>query len=248
MSFNRLVRRFGDDLATAPYAAQVAELRRTATALAGRGVVLRADFARDWEYAHVLLRVAALAAELPLQRVVDFGGGNSILAYVLAQRGCDVTVLDSDAAVRAAVAQHAGVLGLHERLHAPPTAAPWPVAEASVDLCISISVFESLLRRERAAFFAEVRRALRDGGRLLMTFDYGVGARWISDPVVSRAGLAEDVVAASGLELVGPLPDEPDFDPEIGPPVKALVRTMDGHDWICAAYTFGALELRRLVR
>jgi hypothetical protein len=108
----------------------------------------------------------------------------------------------------------------------------------------AISVYESLLRPARAAFFAQCRRVLASGGSLLLTCDYGPEARFVGDAPASLEELAA-IVEASGLRLEGSLPAVPEFDPEIGPPIKALVRTADGYDVRAASYTFAALHLRR---
>ena len=78
-----------------------------------------------------------------------------------------------------------------------------------------------------------------------MTFDYGPGARLVGDPPVSLAEVREDLIRASGLELVGDALAEPRYDPELGPPVKVVVPTVDGLDSRVAEYTFGAVRLRR---
>jgi len=120
----------------------------------------------------------------------------------------------------------------------------WPLPAAGADVVVAVSVYESLLRPSRAGFFAECRRVLAPGGSLLLTCDYGAEARFVGDAPDSLAGLAA-IVRESGLELVGTMPEEPVFDPEIGPPIKALVRCPDGFDVRVASYTFAALHLRR---
>jgi SAM-dependent methyltransferase len=248
-SWNRLVARFADDLDRPAHAAAAAALAALAAGFAQCGVPLRSDHERTWEHAHVLVGVDRLlqarGADRPLPTLLDLGGGNSALAYVLAERGLPVTVLDVDQAVVAAVRRAAVVAGCVDRLHADVVACGrLPIVDAAVDVVVCVSVIEGVLRCDRPRFWAEVRRVLRPGGTVLLTFDYGPGARAVGDPPVDRGALARDLVVASGLELRGELPAEPVFGPD-GPPVRQVVPTVDGLGTRTVAYTFGALELRR---
>ncbi len=244
-AFNRVLVRFRDDLSRPEYRAQNEALAALVARVEARGLVLRHDFGRAWENAHVLIELERLHAERPLRRVLDVGGGGSPVAYLLAERGFEVVVLDVDRDVAERVNRNAEALGLADRLSAVHGGVgPFPLDADGFDVALSISVFEGILRRHRAAHFAELRRVLRPGGSLLMTFDFGPGARFVGDPPRTAAEVAEQIVAASGMQLAGEPLREPRYDPRIGPPVKALVPTVDGHDHVVAAYSFAALHLR----
>jgi len=245
MTFNRVLRRFRDDLSRPEYRAQLDALDATVARLRARGIAVRLDAGREWENAHVLLELERLRAERPVRSVLDFGGGGSPMAHRLAELGLEVIVLDIDAGVVAQVDRAARVLAeprLGARLY---DGTAWPFEPATFDAVISISVFEGILRKRRPQYFSEARRVLRAGGSLLMTFDYGEGARFVGDPPTSTREVRQQIVEASGMELVGEPFRDAEHDAEIGPPVKAIVRTPDGFDAQVAAYSFAAVHLRR---
>jgi SAM-dependent methyltransferase len=245
-NFNRVLRCFRDDMSTPGYQAKVQTIADSVQLLAKVGLAVRQDFARNWENAHVLLELDKLVAG-GAGSVLDFGGGNSPLCYTLAQAGLDVTVLDVDNTVAADVARGAAALGLEERLHGAVNAngSDWPVPDGAFDLALSVSVFEGILRSRRPHYWSEMRRVLAPGGSLLMTFDYGIGGRLVGDPPVSPTEVETDILDASGMTLIGGEFEVPAFDDVVGPPVKAVVPTVDGFDYRVAEYSFGAVHLRR---
>ncbi len=249
LGFNRVLRCFRDELTRPEVQAKVEQAAELTTRCERLGLEIRQDLARSWENSQVLLQLDSLVAA-GAQRVLDFGGGNSPICYLLAESGLQVTVLDIDTTVIERVNHNATTLGLEDRVRAVAcrqsgmNLIPWPLGDSSFDVVVSISVFEGLLRSRRPHHFAEIRRVLAPGGSLLMTFDYGPGARFVSDPPTSAKEIDEQIVTASGMELVGDALTIPDFDPAIGPPVKALVPSIDGHDVLLAAYSFGAVHLR----
>jgi SAM-dependent methyltransferase len=240
--FNRIVRRFADDLARPSYRTQRRRHRALFARMRRRGLFVREDPARDWEHCHVALQLEATMA--PGSKIVDFGGGGSILCYQLAASGYDVTVIDVDAAICRIVNVNAGRLGFGAALRAihHDGRSPWPLAAGDVDAIVSVSVFEALLRRQRTAFFAECRRVLRLHGELLMTFDFGAGARLVGDPPRSIDDVMAEIVRPSGLALAGAIPSLPHFDADLPPPVRLAVPDVDGFDFVTAAYTFAALR------
>lgn len=108
-------------------------------------------------------RVRALLR--PTDVVLDAGCGRGSHArddcawrrdlHTLRGHAARVIGLDSDALA-------AGNPFVDEFIHAPTL--PWPLADASVDLVVCDFVFEHL--EDPAAFFRELRRVLRPGGRL----------------------------------------------------------------------------------
>jgi SAM-dependent methyltransferase len=240
--FSRIVRRFADDLARPSYRAQRRRHRALFARMRRRGLFVREDPARDWEHCHVALQLEATMA--PGSKIVDFGGGGSILGYQMAASGYDVTVIDVDASICRAVNVNAGRLGLGAALRAiyHDGRSPWPLAGGDVDAIVSVSVFEALLRRQRTAFFAECRRVLRLHGELLITFDLGEGARLVGDPPRGIDDVMSEIVRPSGLALAGAIPSLPHFHADLPPPVRLAVPDVDGFDYVTAAYTFAALR------
>lgn len=241
-SFNRILTRFRDAFRCPHLAACATRVEDVARRLQRRGLPVRIDSSRSWEYALVLDELGRNGP--PTGGLLDVGGGGSPLAYALAEEGRDVTVLEVDRDVVREVNAVAGCLGLGERMRAvygEPGA--WPLDPSSFDAAVSVSVFESILRRHRPAFWRELRRTLRPRAPLLLTFDFGPEACYLGDAPADLAEVRRDLVEASGMLLDGPLPPEPRFDPDLGPPVKAIVPTLDGHDQRAIAYTFAALRL-----
>ncbi len=245
-SFNRILRMFRDDLAKPEYRAKNEALRAVTARLERLGLPVRLDFAREWENAHVLLELDRLRAAGPVRAILEIGGGNSPVCYHLAEQGLDVVVLDIDGRMMTRVNENSRVLGWEERLRGVHYGGrQWPLGDAGFDCVISISVFEGILRKHRPLFWSEMRRAMKPGASLLMTFDYGEGGRLVGDPPISVGEIDEQIVRASGMVLAGDRVTEPRFDPDHGPPVKSIVRTVDGYDYRVAAYSFAAIHLRR---
>jgi len=239
--FNRLLRSFEKERARPEFDAERRALADFVERARSAGIALRLDHDREWEHAHVLLALRRLGG---VERVLDVGGGNGPLAYLLAERGHRVTMLDSDREAVARTRENARALGL-ARLEALQTGrSTWPVEPGSADAVVCVSVIEGVLRRDRDAFWHELRRALRPGGSALVTFDFGEDARFVGDPPLTVEEIERDLVRSSGLELAGaPIGAPPDFG-EGGPPVRAVAVAADGAAREIA-YTFGALHLVR---
>ena len=244
-AFNKILRLFRDELTRPEVRSMLTELEAIAQHQREQGRPLREDFGREWENTHVLLEIDRKVESDGIHRVLDLGGGNSPVAYWLARRGFEVQVVDTDPAVVQAIRDNSANSSFSGQLGAAlPIEGRWPAEDDSIDLALSISVYEGILRSERPGFWSEMRRVLRPGASLLITFDFGPDARFVGDPPTTLAEIERDLIEVSGMELVGPLPTVPDFDPLVGPPVKAIVPTVDGMDHRTLAYTFCALELR----
>ena len=250
-SWNRILGRWDEDLARPDYRAATAALAAVAARYAALGRPLRHDHARDWEPAQVLLELqrlsaAAAAAQRPIGSVLDLGGGNSPLAYLLAERGYHVVVADPDRTVVEAIRRNSRELQWGERLTAVvPEDGRLPFFDATFDCVLCISVIEGILRRDRPRFWAESRRVLRPGRSLLLTFDFGPGARHLGDPPIDLDAITTELVEPSGLRRSGPPHTAPHYDPAAGPPVQTTVPTVDGRGRCPIAYTFGTLHLQR---
>ncbi len=247
-TFNRVLRRFADDLERPEYAAGVAAVRDVVARARAAGVELRLDALRDWENAQILLGIGQIGAGRGALEILDVGGGNAPTASLLAEAGHAVTVMDVDPVAVHGVELAADALGLGERLRAVEggeASRAWPFRAASFDLIVSISVLEGVLRSRRAAWFREAARVLRPRGDLLLTFDFGEGARFVSDAPTSAEEVERSFVAATPFERVGEPFEVPTWDPEIGPPVKIVVPRADGFDLRVAEYSFASLHLRK---
>ena len=250
-SWNRILGRWDEDQHRSDYRAATAALAALAARYAALGRPLRHDHARDWEPAQVLLELqrlstAAAAAQRPIVSALDLGGGNSPLAYLLAERGYQVIVVDPDRTVVEAIRKNSRELHWGERLTAvAPEEGRLPFFDATFDCVLCISVIEGILRRDRPRFWAEIRRVLRPGRSLLLTFDFGPDARLLGDPPADLAAITADLVAPSGLQLCGEPHAAPVYDPETGPPVQTTVPTVDGLGRCRIAYTFGTIHLQR---
>jgi SAM-dependent methyltransferase len=117
---------------------------------------------KRWEYPWALEQ-ARLA---PGSRILDAGAGASIFPVYLAREGHRVTALDLDA--RRALGGGHGVVVPYVR--GDLTALPF--ADESFDAVFCISVVEHLPEQAVPAALRELRRALRPGGKLLLTTDF----------------------------------------------------------------------------
>lgn len=153
-----------------------------------------------WEYARGL----ALVPWQPGWRVLDFGGGATLPVYYLASRGLNVTSLDID-------------VPLTGEAQAIARRRQWPLDASTRDLTLdplrddetfdwamSFCVLEHLPRAKQLDVARQLGRALRPGGYLSITFDFGEEA-----PVTGALRREAEVAAlaeATGLEPVeGPL-------------------------------------------
>jgi SAM-dependent methyltransferase len=243
--FNRVLADFEAELAQPGPALARMELHDLVQELRGRGLEVRLDAQRDWEHARVLCELEELRAERGVERVLDVGGGNGPLAYLLARRGFQVVMLDVDRSAVERTARQAAELGL-ANLQAVPGGRRWPLADGSFDAAACVSVLEGILRKDRPAFWGEVRRVLRPGAPLLFTCDFGPDARFVGDAPADLGELERDAIADSGLVPAGAAPRAPRFGPA-GPPIRARVPTPDGRLVREIAYTFATLRLEKPV-
>ena len=178
---------------------------------------------RAFEYPWAYSRIAPYRG----MRVVDVGGSNAGLQFVLASEGVEVTNVDPG--------EESEGLG-------------WPVDDTSVerlnrvfgtdvklinstlqdaglpadhfDVVYSISTIEHIPAMEISPLMSEIRRILRPGGRAVMTVDLFFDIEPFSRRTSNRWGTNIDVaelVRASGMELVEGDPADllgfPEFDP-----------------------------------
>ncbi len=183
-----------------------------------------------WEYASGLAAVAGEEA----QRVLDFGGGGTLPAFYLAARGARVDVLDIDSRLvdlsRRAARRHRWQLRAESTdltIQAPPPG--WE----GYDLIQSYCVLEHLSRAAQRAALQRLAAALRPGGRMVLSFEFGPEAP--GEGALHDAAEVEEMVAATGLSWFGPA----GFQDSRGR-FPMDMRHLDRH------FTFGLVALERL--
>ncbi len=205
------------DFAHVPTARAAADLRAftrklwiSGTPLGVNGILKRRLWVRPhkmWEYARAVAAVsmhrdaerdARDADPAPSYRVLDFGGAATLPIYYLASKGCDVLCLDVDAVLQGATNSIARKKSWSLRGSAHDlTHAPLPESEGQFDAAISCSVLEHIPKRYQAIVLERLAAALRPGGILALSFDYGDKAP-VADAVRDEAEV-DVLVAATGM-------------------------------------------------
>ena len=106
------------------------------------------------------------AAVRPGLRVLDIGSGTGNAAILAAQRGADVIGVEPADRLRVVAGDRAAGAGLSIEFRAG-TAAEMPVADASID--VALSVFAVIFVPDPGAAAAEIARVLTPTGRFVMT-------------------------------------------------------------------------------
>lgn len=120
------------------------------------------------QFGRIELAVLTQAGLRPGATVFDLGCGSGRLAAALAENGMAVDYLGTD--VVPALLSHArSIAPAHFRfqLH---RALSVPAPDRSVDIACAFSVFTHLLHAETYIYLADMRRALRPGGRIVFSF------------------------------------------------------------------------------
>lgn len=108
--------------------------------------------------------VAAELGSATGQRVLDLGGGTGVLAVPLAERGCDVTVVDTSADALATLRRRAEEVSVAGRVHAVQGDVDALGELAGFDLALCHSVLEYV--DDPAAAVRSLAGSLRPGGAL----------------------------------------------------------------------------------
>jgi SAM-dependent methyltransferase len=128
----------------------------------------------DLEYAEQILPIAV--AELGgMARVVDLGCGEGHLARAIAERGTQVTGIDTSAALLSVARQRGGAIGSSSVV--PPALiqadlGSLPIRAGSADAALISLVLEHVEHIE--SVFSEVAAILRPGGRLCLFLNHPV--------------------------------------------------------------------------
>ncbi len=169
--------------------------------LAVNGVLRKRLYLRAhkmWEYARGL----AYSEPGTGMNVLDFGGAATLPVFYLAARGARLKCLDVDPQLSHYTNETAHGRGLAlEASTTDVTRAPFPPGWGPFDRVYSFCVIEHLEKPAQLQAMRLLAERLKPGGRLILTFDYGLDAPEggaLRDPAeVAR------LVEASGLRLTG---------------------------------------------
>ena len=170
-----------------------AELRAAASAFSARqpgttGADPLEQWSRRWEYPFALAAVEGHARALDAPEVLDAGSGFTFFPFTVADRIASMRVtctdLDERLAARFAAAGHPRV-----GFRAGDLAAGLDVPDGTYDVALCISVLEHV--RDRPAALRELRRVLRPGGLLVLSFDVSVDGAYPIPPPEAEELLAE---------------------------------------------------------
>ena len=123
---------------------------------------------KDWHFRRVMETAPAMRWLDPRsgERILDIGCGEGTYNYRMARRGAVVVGFDLDRKALRTAADHHGGRGV---IYLQSDADAIPVKSNSFDTVVSLCVFEHL--RNDGQVLEEAHRALRPGGRLLLTLD-----------------------------------------------------------------------------
>lgn len=238
MAFNKIVIKFSDDMKKKAYQRYYRELKITLAYLKNKRTTFRLDgwISRSWEYCHLLGKI-----DSDCKVILDFGGGNSLFSYHLAFLGHKVFMVDIDKQSVDTFNKNVKKLKLTKRAKGIKLdGITLPFSDDYFDLITFISVIEHIPFKQRKKIFEELRRVLKPNKNLLMTFDYGKGARIYGNPITSIRQIYRDIIMTSGLELEGNNFSVPRFDKKKGLPIKVVAVDETGMDWEVIQYSFGA--------
>ncbi|MFQ5705380.1 MAG: class I SAM-dependent methyltransferase [Gemmatimonadales bacterium] len=123
---------------------------------------------KDWHFRRLMETAPAMRWLNPRrgERILDIGSGDGTYDYRMARRGGRVVGFDLDRPKLRTATRHHGGKGL---AYVEADASAMPVKSGWFDVVVSLCVFEHLQNDETV--LAEAHRALRAGGRLLLTLD-----------------------------------------------------------------------------
>ncbi|MFQ5824652.1 MAG: class I SAM-dependent methyltransferase [bacterium] len=123
---------------------------------------------KDWNFRRVMEMAPAMRWLNPKsnERILDIGCGDGTYDYRIVRRGALVIGFDTNQDKLRKAARFHAIKGL---VFLKANAEELPVKDGSFDVVVSFCVFEHLQNDRKA--LAEANRALRSGGRLLLTLD-----------------------------------------------------------------------------
>ncbi|WP_449349827.1 class I SAM-dependent methyltransferase [Streptomyces shaanxiensis] len=158
----------------------------------------------------------------PGQRVLDMGCGTGRFTVPMAELGADVTGLDLSRAMLDMARDKLSAQGLEADLREGDMAA-LPFPDESFDVVTSMLALMHIPLQDRPAVFAEVRRVLRPGGRMLL----GVKNTLIEQFFKADRFASVDVTDVTGKELL-------------------FTRTRSGEEYSAPWYSFSPQDLNAL--
>jgi SAM-dependent methyltransferase len=135
----------------------------------GPGQMLTCNPYRLWEYASLF----EVLEDGPPRRFVDVGGAASPLSFLLAERGHPGLAVDLQPLLVQLCDHVAAVRGLPLEAATGDITRDFADRAGEFDLATLVSVLEHVPAHARPPLFAALRRLLRPGGLLYLTFDYG---------------------------------------------------------------------------
>ena len=146
----------------------------------------------------VNVRLAEVAAELPVGTALDLGCGEGGDAVWLAERGWDVVAVDISETALGRAAEEANSRGVADRIDFVQLDLSDSFPDGTFDL-VSAQFLHSMVRLDRPKILVNAAAAVRPGG-LLLIVDHGSAPPWASKlDHVHEFPSAEEVVA--GLDL-----------------------------------------------
>ena len=177
-------------------------LGRTALALRARGPFAWQpnNTTREFEFPWAYFRIAARAARLGPQTIVDVGGSLAGLQFVLAREGHRVINVDPGLAARGRgwEVSRATFDRLCEVFEAPVELRPTTLAEAgledgSVDILLSISTIEHFAEADLEEWARHAPRVLKPDGAVVLTVDLFLDVAPFGRRVANEFGRNVDV-------------------------------------------------------
>lgn len=154
------------------------------------------DWLRLWEYSIAIIESAVDTR----MRILDAGGTGTIFSYYLASEGCEVFTVDiSDKKVEEAK-RLSEYLGLPMK-HLCQSITNLKFPNSCFDRVFCICVIEHLRLDEQSLALKELGRALKPGGILSLTFDYGKKA--CDNKFLSPEEVVERLIIPSKMEVLG---------------------------------------------
>ena len=187
-------------------------LRLSGIPLGVNGVLRKRVWVRRhklWEYVRTVGSVLETGDGNPREvsrqgsqlRVLDFGGAATLPIYYLAAQGCEVLCLDIDAGLREATNRISAKRGWRLRCSSHDlTQGTLPESERKFDAAISCSVLEHIPKKLQPAVMERLAAALRPGGVMAITFDFGADAP--QPGAIRDAAEVAQLVAATGMSHV----------------------------------------------
>jgi len=166
---------------------------------------------RIWEYRQIIKSLGLDKKAENKIKVLDIGGASCHLSYYAALNGYEITSLDINPNIIELQRETAARMGLKNMqclIMDMRDLSDFP--DNSFDMAMSASVFEHLDVDGQIKAMQELARVVRPGGKIAISFDYGVSASGKNEdlppphePPLTKNEVIRRYVNESGLEIVG---------------------------------------------